>query len=319
LKLWMTAGLLALAAGAHAQVPDTPEARAALFAYDRGAPLEVKEVGREVRAGGVVVRDVTFAATPGGPSVKAYVVSPPGQGPFAGVLWMHWLGEPATTNRTQFLEEAVALAPRGAVSVLPDAMWASPKWYAQRVPAQDYDSSVRQVVAIRRALDLLAGQPAIDPARLALVGHDYGGMYGMIAAGVEPRLKACAFIATAKSLSDWAFFGPQPVSKAAYLRRNAVLELTDYLRGTTGASTLFQFAEKDIYVARADAAVLLAAAHDRKERRFYDADHAMAVPQAREDRTTWLAAELGLAPAGDQAPTRAAPSGARSRSGRRPC
>ena len=295
MKTWLTVALLALSAGAHAaDTPDTPEARAALFAYDRKAPLDVKEVGREVREGGVVVRDVTFAATPGGAPVKAYIVSPAGKGPFAGILWMHWLGEPATTNRTQFLKEAVALAGRGAVSVLPDAMWSAPDWYTNRVPEQDYDNSVRQVIAIRRAYDLLASQEGVDKARVGFVGHDYGGMYGIIASGVEPRAKTYVFIATAQSLSDWAFFVHQPVSKAAYLRQNAVLELTDYLHQIKGASTLFQMADKDIYVARTDGAVLLAAASDKKERRIYEADHGMTNPKASEDRAAWLATELGL-------------------------
>src|SRR6185436_9359108 len=208
--------------------PEEPwEPRAAMFAYDRNAPLDVKEVSRETREGGVVVRDVTFVPAPGAAPIKAYIVSPAGKGPFAGILWMHWLGEPETTNRTQFLKEAVALAARGAVSVLPDAMWSEPEWYMHRVPEEDNANSIRQVIAIRRAFDLLAAQPGVDKARVGFVGHDYGGMYGMMASGVESRAKTYVFIATTQSLNDWAFFGRQPASKAAYLRQNAEMELTD--------------------------------------------------------------------------------------------
>jgi dienelactone hydrolase len=290
--LWAAAATLL--APASARPSDDFEAQAALFQYDRKVPLDVKEVGRETRDGGVVVRDITFAAVPGREPNKAYVVAPPGAGPFAGVLWLHWLGEPETTNRSQFLKESVGLASLGAVSVLVDAMWSAPEWYENRVPEQDYDNSIRQVIAIRRALDLLLSQPQVDAARVGLVGHDYGGMYGMLASGADPRAKTYVFIATAASLNDWAFFARQPASKAAYLRQNAVLELTDSLRRIRNASTLFQFATNDAYVSRSDTAVLLGASNDRKERRFYDADHGMAVPKAAQDRDAWLAVELGL-------------------------
>jgi dienelactone hydrolase len=289
--LWLA--LMAVAPSEPAA--DAFAAQARLFEYDRRAPLAVREVSSEKR-GAVSVRDVVFRPVPGRPEVKAYVVRPDGAGPFAGVLWMHWLGDPATTNRTQFLDEAVALAARGVVSVLPDAMWAAPDWYGKRVLAEDRANSIAQVVAIRRAMDLLAREPGVDAARLGFVGHDYGGMYGMIAAGVDRRAKAYVYVAVTSSLNDWAFFANQPASKQAYLRENADLELSDYVRQVKDASTLFQFASHDEYVAKSDTIVVFNAASQPKERRFYDGDHGMNVPKAREDRAAWLAEKLGLNP-----------------------
>ncbi len=293
--------LIALASsivvGLATAAADQPEfeAQAALFDYPTAEPLALKEIGAEKREG-ATVRDITFAV-PGRTDVtKAYLVVPEGAGPFAGVLWVHWLGEAPTTNRGQYLGEAVALAPRGVVSLLVDATWSAPDWYEQRVPEQDYANSIRQVIALRRATDLLASRPDVDKARLGFVGHDYGGMYGMLMAGLDRRAKTYVYVAVASSLNDWAFFARQPRSKTEYLRRNAPLELTDYLRQVTNASTLFQFASNDVYVARADTAVVLGAASDPKERRFYEADHAMRVPQAAEDRQAWLVKELGLKP-----------------------
>ena len=265
----------------------------ALFRYDASTDLRVAEAGVE-KQGTVSVHDLRFTPLPGREPVKAYLVVPEGTGPFAGILWVHWLGEPATTNRTQFLKEAVELAPKGVVSLLVDAMWSAPEWYGKRVPEEDYDNSIRQVIALRRAMDLLASRPEVDKARLGFVGHDYGGMYGMLMAGADRRARTYVYVAVAPSLNNWAFFARQPVSKADYLRRNAVLELTDSLRRVTNASTLFQFARNDAYVARADTGVPLAAAAAPKERRLYDADHSMAVPQAVSDRDAWLLKELGL-------------------------
>jgi dienelactone hydrolase len=280
---------LALASWAHSA--DDFEAQAALFRYDAAASLAVQEVGAE-KQGTVTVRDIRFTPAAGAEPVKAYLVVPEGAGPFAGVLWVHWLGEPATTNRTQFLKEAVDLAPKGVLSLLVEGMWSAPDWYGNRVPEKDYDNSIRQVIALRRAMDLLVSTPHVDKARLGYVGHDYGGMYGMMANGVDGRAKTYVYIAVAPSLNHWAFFARQPVSKAAYLRQNAPLELTDYLRQVKNASTLFQFANKDVYVSRADTQVVLAAAAEPKKRVFYEADHGMAVPEAAADRDAWLLKEL---------------------------
>jgi cephalosporin-C deacetylase-like acetyl esterase len=292
---------LATVPRATAQTDDAFAAQAAAFAYDAKAPLAVQERGVQKR-GVASVHDLTFDARTGR-DVAAYLVLPEGRGPFPGVLWAHWLGEPATTNRSQFLEEAVSLAGRGVVSLLVDAMWSVEGWYASRVPEEDYGNSIRQTIALRRAMDLLAARPEVDKARLGFVGHDYGGMYGMLMAGLDRRAKTYVYVAVAPSLLHWAFFARQPRSKADYLRQNATLELTDYLRQVKNASTLFQFATKDAYVSAADTKVVLDAASARKDEKVYEADHAMAVPQAAEDRASWLARELGLRPAsGSPAP-----------------
>ncbi|HYU40913.1 MAG TPA: hypothetical protein VEQ84_02065 [Vicinamibacteria bacterium] len=289
----LLAAILAVSWPMGALHADEFDVQAALFRYDAAADLKVEEAGVETQ-GTAAVHDIRFTPVPGAKPVKAYVVVPEGKGPFAGVLWVHWLGEPATTNRTEFLKEATSLAPKGMVSLLVDAMWSAPEWYAKRVPEQDYDNSIRQVIALRRAMDLLVSRPDVDKARIGYVGHDYGGMYGMIANGVDRRAHTYVYIAVVPSLNDWAFFAPQPPSKAAYLRQNGVLELTDYLRQVKNASTLFQFANKDVYVSRADTQVVMGATSAPKERRFYDADHGMAVPQAVADRDAWLLKELGL-------------------------
>jgi pimeloyl-ACP methyl ester carboxylesterase len=143
-------------------------------------------------------------------------------------------------------------------------------------------------------MDLLLARPDVDKARVGFVGHDYGGMYGMLMAGADRRARTYVYLAVAPSLVNWAFFARQPASKAEWLRKNAVLELTDSLRRVTNASTFFQFARNDAYVSRADTGVPLAAAGAPKERRLYEADHALAVAQAVSDRDAWLLEELGL-------------------------
>src|ERR1051325_9651872 len=192
---WVFVMAFLIATPVSAQAPD---AQSALFRYDAGADLKIEEAGVR-QQGTVAVPDLRFPPIPGHDPVKAFLVAPDGAGPFAGILWVHWLGEPATTNRTQFLEEATALAPKGIVSLLVDAMWSAPEWYGHRDPDQDYDNSIRQVIALRRAMDLLASRPQVDKARLGFVGHDYGGMYGMLMAGADGRARTYVYVAVAPS------------------------------------------------------------------------------------------------------------------------
>ena len=289
--------LLASFATLRAEEGDEFKAQRTLFNYDAALPLGVKVKEVEKRLGATVL-DLTFDAL-SGKDVAAYVVTPEGKGPFPAVLWVHWLGEPETTNRTQFLKEAVNLASHGVVSVLPDAMWSTatnPEWFGKRVPDEDYGNSIRQVIALRRAMDLLLSQQGVDKSRVGLVGHDYGGMYSMMMAGVDQRLRAQVYVAVVPSLNDWAFLGPQPKSKAAYLRQNAMLELTDYLRQVKSVPAFLQFGTKDVYVSRVDAG-MIANALSTKNRKFYEADHAMTLPEIAADRAAFLLKELAVAPA----------------------
>jgi alpha/beta superfamily hydrolase len=144
-------------------------------------------------------------------------------------------------------------------------------------------------------LDLLLTQTNVDKTRIGFVGHDFGAMYGMLMAGVDQRINTYVFIAATQSLNDWAFLGPQPKSKAAYLKQNANLELTDYLRQVKNASKYFQFGRQDFYVSQADASVLFGAATEPKQRKFYAASHQMELKEIESDRDEWLVKELKLA------------------------
>jgi len=285
--------------------PRGPAAWRERFAYDTAAPLDVQVAG-STTVGAALVQDVTFVPRPDRPAerIAAYVVAPATPAPsMPAVLWVHWLGEPATTNRTQFLDETTALAARGVVSVLVDAMWSTPRWYRDRVLEEDYAASIGQVVALRRSLDLLLAQRGVDRARVALVGHDYGGMYGAIVAGVDGRAKTHVVIAATASLLDWAFFqNKKPVSMDGYRRQHDALSLCDHLAGAATVSSFFQFAEKDEYVPLARAQALFAAPTGAKQMAVYGgAGHEMTAPAAiRADRTAWLVRELGIGGAGNR-------------------
>jgi dienelactone hydrolase len=285
--LGLLSSVICLLSSAFAAEPEVD-----LFAYDHAAPLNVQEAGRETR-GAALVRDITF--TPAGQPVKAYLVTPEaGSGPHAAILFVHWLGEPKTTNRTQFLDEAVAFAGRGVVSLLVEGMWAQPGWYKNRVPEEDYDRAIRQVIEIRRAMDLLLAQPDIDPARVAFVGHDFGAMYGMIASAQDRRAKAYVFMAATPHFIDWFLFRQQPKDLEAYKKQLTAIDPVVFVPKLAPAPIFFQFANKDFYITADEAAEFYAAAGPRKFMATYEAEHGLHPPEVAADRVAWLARELGL-------------------------
>ena len=283
--------LLGLVACTRARAAESSDA---IFDYDHTAPLDAQEAGREIRDG-VSIRDLTFSPT--GTPVKAYLIAPAtGNGPHAAILYVHWLGEPKTTNRTEFLEEAVTLASQGVISLLVDTMWAEPLWYKNHIPEEDYARSVRQVIELRRAMDLLLSQPDVDAQRTAFVGHDFGAMYGMLASSMDRRAKTYVFMAGVPHFIDWFLFAKQPRDLAAYRQQIAPLDPVRYVGRLAPASIFFQFANADQYVSATQAAEFYAAAGPRKHMATYEAGHDLHTAEVAADRVAWLKRELELKP-----------------------
>lgn len=299
LVLVLVSCALARVAAAQSAAPaapaDLPAPEAALFDYDRNAPLDLREVGREVRDG-ALVRDITFAGA--GAPVTAYLVEPAAASaaPRPAVLYVHWFGEPATTNRTQFLPEAIALAQRGVVSLLVDGMWSKKGWWEARTAETDLPQGIAQVIALRRALDLLLAQPQVDAGRVAVVGHDFGAMYASIAGALDSRPKTFVFAAPTPRMSHWYLFtykfGPEETE--AYRARLRPLDPIAWAAKLAPRSVFFQFAAKDRYVPARHAAEYYAAALPRKVMATYDTDHEMHLDAVVADRAAWLGRELEL-------------------------
>ena len=269
------------------------------LAYDAAKPLDVKVVGTEKKAG-VTIQDVTFSSVAGNPPIQAYVVRPEsGAGPFAGVLFVHWYAPPQpTSNRTQYLEEAQALARRGTVSLLVSTFWSEASRYKGRKWEDDYQNSLNQAKDLRRALDVLLAQPGVDSKRIGYVGHDYGAMFGAMVAGVDPRPKAYVLIAGTARFPDWYLFGSgSGVPEGDNLTKfNEQFKLIDPVSAIakTKAATFFQFGEADNFTPRDNFLEFYKAAPDPKRIATYPSKHAMDAEIIRHDREAWLAEQLGL-------------------------
>jgi dienelactone hydrolase len=261
------------------------------FEDPRNPPLDVK-VTSTLEQGTAVVRDISYAMLDAGVRNNATIVEPkkPAAGPRPAVLFVHWYGPPRpTSNRTQFIPDAVDLASSGVISLLIDTPWSDPEYFKKRKREEDYTRSVQQVKDLRRALDVLLAQPDVDPARVAYVGHDFGAMYGVLEAANDPRVRAFVFMAGAPSFTDWFLYGPAmaPDARQKFIDQLAPLDPVRYL-AKLQVPVLLQFAMKDEHVSKPQADMIVAAARDPKAVAWYDADHELNLPAARRDRLAWI-------------------------------
>lgn len=277
-------------------VPDAwPHLRQVDFDHYGSSPLAV-EVTADRQQAGVVFLDITYRETDGSRNTATVVTpkSPTASRP--GLLFVHWYEpEASTSNRSQFVPDALALAKAGAVSLLIDTPWSRPEYFQERTREGDYARSIRQVKEFRRALDLLLAQPVIDPERVAFVGHDFGAMYGALAAGVDERVRAFVFMAGTRSFSDWFLYGKPKLEGEArkrFVSELAPLDPIRYLPRLT-IPVLFQFARHDIHVPQGRADALAAAAREPKIVFFYDSGHGLN-SRATDDRIVWLKKELKI-------------------------
>jgi predicted esterase len=248
--------------------------------------------GSETTAG-ATTEDIAFSADRVA-ETDAYLVRPARAGtrPAPGIVWFHWLETgAATSNRTEFLEEARGLASRGVVSVLVQGTF---PWLDRPVSlAHDMASVEADVRMLRAALDLLAARADVDPDRVAIVGHDFGGMYAGVLFGSDPRPSALVMMAPTARWADWflrywAIVDPGPV----YVAGMAPLDPVTWLPSAAGRPVLLQFAGHDQYVPADVAAEISRAAGAAATTTTYDTGHELDAA-ARADRDAWLVAQLG--------------------------
>jgi hypothetical protein len=162
------------------------------FDYDQNAPLDIQEVLVEHR-GDISVHDISYASPKGG-RVPAYLVVPPGKGPFAAVLWGHWYWPNSEFfNRKEFLDETVVLAQAGVVSLLTTGPGARPGHVQDRTPLNEQQISdlIQAIVDLRRGADLLLARKDVDPQRLAYEFELYEAPHALNA---EARRNRIAFL-----------------------------------------------------------------------------------------------------------------------------
>jgi len=237
---------------------------------------------------GARIQDVTIDGA------QAYLVEPLDGGRGPGLLFLHWFDSEAPDgNRTQFVDEAVDLArEQGAVSILPQGRF---PWAAGPTDADSDAIRIRAEVARHAAaLDELAGRPDVDAERIGLVGHDFGGMHGILLAADDQRVAAAVVIAATPRWGDWLLpFWDIAGDRHDYLRALHPLDPITRIGDIAPRPVCLQFARNDFFIAPMTGLELHAAAGDPKQMHPYEADHGVRDPQARVDRAAFLRGALG--------------------------
>lgn len=272
------AWLIALAPGLWAQ-PGLPD-----LTYDRDAPVHLRQTVIKSFEHETLL-DVSFDSPRGG-RVNAYVVLSGRLAPPGGIVWQHW----GDGDRSSMLPEALAMAQRGAVSILIDAPTDRPQAQTEGLAMW-----LQDVVDLRRAVDVLVRDYRVPVEHLGYVGHSYGAtMGGLIAAG-ERRFRALVLMGGFASLSD-SVVHPQsgPAGSEEAANDLAAIDADRYISEAAPAALFFQFARFDRYVSPEQAERFVKAASSPKLVRWYDCGHEFNDPESATDRENWLAQELGM-------------------------
>ena len=270
-----------------------PEVRGP-FDYDRDASLEFKDKGRVNRNYPIEIRDVSYASPGGDDEVTAFLVKPPGKGPFPGVILVHGAGG----NREQLVVQATWLAGRGAVALVVDSPFARNPGlqFPEGIPGLrvERDLIVKNVQELRRAVDVLEEHAGVEEdEKIGYIGYSAGARTGAILAGNEDRIDAYVFISGGSApVSEVTKAAPPDVRSdvAAILTE---VEPLRHIREAAPAKLRFQNGRRDEVVPRAALLALYHAASKPKEIHWYNATHEPTAAVYR-DTLSWLTTELGL-------------------------
>jgi dienelactone hydrolase len=282
--------------------------------YDQRAPLDIKQERMQVHDG-VRIYDVSFVSPvgnrstfvgPNGGIVTAYLIIPPGPGPFPAVIYGHWcMPGSEKKNRTEFLDEALVLAHSGVISLLPDHVIVHPGFVEDSTPLneQQIEVEVQQNVNLRRGADLLLARTDVDPKRLAYVGHSCDGGAGGFLSGTDKRFKA--FVIMAGNLSfeverKTKFFqeyrqrvGPEKFD--AFAAKYSWMDGGRYISHAAPATVFLQYATDEPFLKGEVAKQYFEIVSEPKKLKLYEAPHALN-GEATRDRITFLAEQLSFKP-----------------------
>jgi dienelactone hydrolase len=285
----VSAVLAALLSGCGGSAADEP------LSYDAGVPLTI-ERGARSEQDGLVVQELAYAS--GEDRVEGYLVVPPtitGRAP--GVVFLHGAGG----DRSEQLSAAVKLARRGAIALTITAP-SRGKTAPAGLPSEQLvrwqgDTVAADVIAIRRALDLLAADERVDSERLGLVGWSMGGRLATLVAGIDDRVRATVLMSVgAAPVSEYVDAAPAELREVVREVLGPIDPLTR-LPDADGA-VLVQAGRRDSVVPSDALEAVIAAAPAGTKVEWYPTDHALDA-RAERDRLDWLSDELSAsAPAG---------------------
>jgi dienelactone hydrolase len=263
-----------------------------VYAYDASAPLATRDAGVVNKDYPIKVRDVSFDG--GKERVPAFLLVPPGKGPYPAVVYLHGQGG----DRFEMLVTASWLAGRRAVALTVESPY-SPNRGIELGPGveglrKERDRTVQGIIELRRAVDFLQSLPQVNDDRIGFVGYSAGARSGAILAGVERRIRAFVFMSGGEDAVE-EFMALVPPEQEGQIR--PLLEDTDglkYIAQASPARLLFQAGRRDKVVPRDALETLIRAGSEPKDVRWYDAGHDLGIPRAQREQLAWLSRVLKI-------------------------
>ena len=286
---WLS--LVLLAGCGSSSTPHAAPAQRPEFAYDRSQPLGYVDHGRINPPGQRVAIDaVSYSSGP--LAIDGYLVLPHGSGRRPAVVFVHGSGG----DRNELLEKARQLAERGVVGLtITEPSTSNPPARAGTVGASLKNvetGQVRDVVAIRRAVDVLQTLPQVDPKRVGYLGWSAGARAGTFVAASDPRVKALALLsAGAAPVQTYVAVAPEQVRGAV---RDVLTRIDPihYVSLAPPGTLLLENGRRDAVVPNDALMDVVRAAPKGTTVRWYDAPHELN-DKAYRDAFDWLREKLG--------------------------
>jgi hypothetical protein len=207
---------------------------------------------------------------------------------------LHWLGAPPDNDRSEFFEDAVQLANHGVTSLLVEAPWANPEWFPNRKLDEDLLATTQYMAQLQSYFDYLIAEAKPKGNKIALVGHDFGAMYGALLLPGENAIRYAVIMAAVPDFADWFLLNRKlgESETQQYREQMSVVAPSRYLRCARNLNVLFQFAKNDKYVSREQASAFIDSARADKTVLWYPGGHDLQ-QASRKDRVDWLLKKVG--------------------------
>lgn len=148
------------------------------------------ELGAKEDRDGVAQHKLKIETAPGRTVEDAYLLVPAGKGPFPAVVVVFYEADTAIgrgKNKGPFRDYAIELARRGFVAL---SLGGDPNTYYPTKETCKIQPLSFHAYEAANCCTALANMPNVDPKRIGVVGHSYGGKWAMFACALHDKF-AC--------------------------------------------------------------------------------------------------------------------------------
>src|SRR5262245_30208595 len=148
------------------------------------------QLGAKEDRGGVMQHKLKIETAPGRTVEDAYLLVPEGKGPFPAVLIVFYEANTAIgKSKSPMLDWGVQLAKRGFVVL---SLGGAPETYYPTQEKCKIQPLSFHAYEAANCYNALANMPNVDPKRIGVVGHSYGGKWSMFAGGLYDKFACVA-------------------------------------------------------------------------------------------------------------------------------